>query len=363
MRLAYIVSTLNQCGPVNVLYDIIANLHADNEIAVFTLASEPKESRAKDFEELGVAVKCVVRNRGQSLLFGTQALGNVLKTFHPDVVHVHGFRATLLCQNLPYPKVATVHNCIYEDYLTTYGKIRASWMARAEVFALKKFDEIVACSESNARYLRDQFGLTVSIVRNGVDQSKFFPLAVASRDRLRVELGIKPDVLMFVATGGCSEWKGTIPLVEAFSAARETVNSDAELHIFGGGPELERCKALKIRGTFFHGFIQNIVPWLQVSDFFVSASKSEGMPLAVLEAISCGLPALLSDIPSHREIYELIKNDKCAELFSQSLMKSTFKRVLCNNLLFRPTKANLFSSAVMAKAYYKLYQNLSGASE
>ncbi|MEI8347387.1 MAG: glycosyltransferase family 4 protein, partial [Pseudomonadota bacterium] len=48
--------------------------------------------------------------------------------------------------------------------------------------------------------------------------------------------------------------------------------------------------------------ITEIVTFLQGADFFLSASHFEGIPLSVLEAMACGLPCLLSDIPSHRQL-------------------------------------------------------------
>ena len=249
MRIAYVISTLDQCGPVNVLYGIAANLCDANEIVVFTLAPEPKGSRAGDFEELGIAVKCVVGGRAQSFLFGRRVLLRALEEFGPDVVHSHGFRATVLCCDLPYPKIVTVHNCIYEDYLTTYGRAKATWMTRLEVAALRRFDEVVACSKSNADYLHTEYGLTASVVRNGVDQTKFFPLTAKPRKELRKRLGISDDALALVATGGCSERKRTLPLAEAFSSALKETGADAVLHVFGEGPDYVRCKSLGIFGS------------------------------------------------------------------------------------------------------------------
>ena len=40
VRIAYVISTLDRCGPVNVLYDIVHRLAPDHELAVFTLAPE-----------------------------------------------------------------------------------------------------------------------------------------------------------------------------------------------------------------------------------------------------------------------------------------------------------------------------------
>jgi len=41
VRIAYVISTLDRCGPVNVLHDIVRRLAPDHELAVFTLAAEP----------------------------------------------------------------------------------------------------------------------------------------------------------------------------------------------------------------------------------------------------------------------------------------------------------------------------------
>ena len=61
VRIAYVISTLDRCGPVNVLHDIARRLAPDHELAVFILAAEPAGSRAADFEALGVPVRRAVR--------------------------------------------------------------------------------------------------------------------------------------------------------------------------------------------------------------------------------------------------------------------------------------------------------------
>ena len=55
--------------------------------------------------------------------------------------------------------------------------------------------------------------------------------------------------------------------------------------------------------------------YLQLSDFFISSSQTEGLPNATMEAMACGLPCVLSDIEAHREIVEC--NRKSAKLFEK----------------------------------------------
>lgn len=362
MKVAYVISTLKRCGPVNVLFDIVNNLDASCEAAVFTLAAEPDGSRAENFERIGVPVKQVFGGRVQSMLGGSRALCRAVASFAPDIVHAHGFRATLLCRDMPYTRVATVHNCIFEDYLTTYGRPRATWMARAEVSALRHFNAVVACSESNADYLRNEYGLEIEVIRNGVDQTKYLPLAAAPREELRKKLGIGPDTLALVATGGCSERKRTLPLAEAFSSALEETGVDAELHVFGEGPDYAKCKSLEMPRIHFHGFVADVIPWLQACDLFVSASASEGMPLAALEAISCGLPALLSDIPPHREIQHLVKDEcrvKCVapSSFSEAI-KEAFAVISSSIYPNQQEDVSAFSSKTMTLCYMSLYERV-----
>ena len=265
MRVGYVISTLDRCGPVNVLFDIVSKLGDGFEAAVFTLAKEPATSRAADFERIGCKVVCACGSRVASMLAGPRLLERAMREFGPDVVHAHGFRAYLACEGLPVPTVATVHNCIYEDFLTSYGERRARWMTEKELAALRRFDAVVACSESNAAYLRREYGLACESVRNGVDQERFFPLAASRRDDLRKELGIEPGALAVVATGGCSEWKGTLPLASGFPSALARVPfhscaAKAELHVFGEGPLYAECRGLGLENVVFHGFAPDVVP-------------------------------------------------------------------------------------------------------
>jgi len=78
------------------------------------------------------------------------------------------------------------------------------------------------------------------------------------------------------------------------------------LAILGDGPEAAALKALAAElgvegNVFFAGFRADSLAWITSASVFVSASRFEGQPNAVLEAAEAGTPQVLSDIPMHRE--------------------------------------------------------------
>jgi glycosyltransferase involved in cell wall biosynthesis len=99
--------------------------------------------------------------------------------------------------------------------------------------------------------------------------------------------------------------KGLRVLLEAVARVRR--DRPAVVILCGTGPfepELRRlARDLGIASEIiFAGFVQDICAVLRRADIFVSVSLAEGSPNAVLEAMACGTPVVLSDIAAHREL-------------------------------------------------------------
>jgi glycosyltransferase involved in cell wall biosynthesis len=82
----------------------------------------------------------------------------------------------------------------------------------------------------------------------------------------------------------------------------------ARFLIIGGGPLTKTLKRIAnqlgvTQYTHFTGFVPNqqIPSYLRASDIYVSTSFSDGSSLSLLEALACGLPAVVSDIPGNHE--------------------------------------------------------------
>ena len=110
---------------------------------------------------------------------------------------------------------------------------------------------------------------------------------------LRAELGLRPDQLLVGSLGRLNHAKGMDFLVEAF---RASAPADAVLAILGEGEEMPALQRLadgdpRIR---LLGFRSDVNAALAAMDLFVSASREEAFPLAILEAMRAGVPVIAS---------------------------------------------------------------------
>ena len=112
---------------------------------------------------------------------------------------------------------------------------------------------------------------------------------------------------LIVFAGRLSPEKSLPALLRAIAEVRRVV--PAEAMICGEGPLLPElqaaARALSLNGAVtFPGHVADIASVLQRADVFVSISRFEGFPNAVQEAMACGTPIVVSDIPAHREFLD-----------------------------------------------------------
>ncbi len=138
-------------------------------------------------------------------------------------------------------------------------------------------------------------------IRNGVDLERFRPAGDA-RERRR--LGISDRTLLLGFIGALRGEKNLPMLLRAFAAARL---GDARLVLVGDGPEAAELRGLAQAlgigdAVIFAGATRDTASWLRSFDCFVMSSMTEQMPMALLEAMACGLPAICTDVGDCAEI-------------------------------------------------------------
>lgn len=209
-----------------------------------------------------------------------------------------------------------------------------------------------------------KLGLKYDFVRNGVDVDQYCLSTPEEKASVRKELGIDEDTFLYVYTGQLIERKNMHFMLDAYVKAFP--NDNVQLLVLGGGAQLEELtvKYGNISNIKFIGNVMNVNRYLKAGDAYVSASKSEGLPNGVLEAMAIGLPVVLSDIEQHLEVYEA--NTNVGKIFKltnmgdcsakmKELVKSDYKQA--GKEAYKSAHEN-FSVAKMSKEYQNLYTKI-----
>ena len=222
-----------------------------------------------------------------------------------DAVWMHN---PLFPRASPFPHgVATIHSTYLNKLCQGMAPQRyyrlASAVERRSLARTARRNRFTAVSETVEADLRTM-GLDASriaLIPNGVDTARFSP--GTGSEALRRDLDIPEDHTVLLFLGRMSEAKQPERLIEAF-ARLHRLRPETTLVMAGGGERLEptraRARDLGIEGAVrFLGMVESDqTPELyRIADCYVMASRSEGSPLSLLEALSTGLPALVSPIP------------------------------------------------------------------
>jgi glycosyltransferase involved in cell wall biosynthesis len=226
-------------------------------------------------------------------------------------------------------------------------------MARKHIRVLGNCVNLVSCSQSIADKL-DGIGIPSRVICNGVTS----PNTLRPRTR-------SGDKLNMITVGSLIPRKNVqflLSVVEQLSMQ----GLECKLKVLGDGPLREALESKATSDIEFLGNVDDVAEHLITSDLFISSSLSEGLPNAVLEALSCGLPVLLSDIPPHKEIVQYLPSH-AFRLFAVSTdaeyVARDFLAAYDDILSAAPTAISSvardhFSAKAMSKNYQQVYKAL-----
>ncbi len=338
-------------GLTQIIKGICSGIRSKNvEIVMVLLSPFKKPNEDEFFLEKGV--KLVYFEDG-SFFSKLKSLKKTIQSFAPHVIHTHGFQGLFACGflNLKVPHMSTLHGNLFLNYKDDFKGVLGQIIAFFHMlfFRLASHPVLVSASLKNEFLVPNK---SVTIL-NGVDKSLYFPITESERLALRAKLNIKPEKFVFISTGQNVARKRPSYFFDSFIKLSK-VYPKLEMHFLGNGNLLPTLKEQykNLPNVFFHGNQHNVSEWLKVSDCFVSASLSEGLPNAPLEAYSCGTPMILSAIGPHLEIGAQIPNDV---LFfnSQEEVEGLMKKAIDNK--YRIANTNAFSQEEMADNYLQMY--------
>jgi glycosyltransferase involved in cell wall biosynthesis len=170
-----------------------------------------------------------------------------------------------------------------------------------ERFLDRHTDRIVAVSSAVAAGMSRR----AVVIPNGVTQHR--RAGSVEIEALRGELGLAPGCRVVGYVGRLMSVKGVDRLLWAFGAMAVTGERPCKLLLVGDGPErvnLERqARMLDVSDKLiFAGFQADARRFYDLMDCFVLPSRSEGLPVALIEAMSAGVPVLATDVGANREV-------------------------------------------------------------
>ena len=358
IKILFVFNTCKKCGPTNVVLNIIKNLDFSKfEPVILTLSEEKIDSNLEEFRKYAHSHYFCRVSKADIMIGKLGKLTKIINDISPDVIHTTGvFPDFAISKTAPNIQVITMHNYAPFDYVAKFGKIRGRILVRMQYYAAERAAKTIACSESlTILYRKDN--LELKYIRNGVDINHYNIKEQTTQKNSRK--------CNFIYTGHLSKEKNVSFVLNAFSKVFFD-NQDIKLFVLGSGTEsgiLEETYQ-RFSNIRFVGRVSDVAKYLEKSDIYVSASRSEGMPNGVLEAIASGLPILLSDIPQHEEI--LNAGGKCGYSFSldsEDDLREKMHNILNDNLKTmsrnsRLTAEKYFNSVKMSNEYQKIYQEV-----
>ncbi len=264
------------------------------------------DALALELEALGVRVHCLHGGASADLRWVGE-LATLLRRRTYDLLNTHAafpaIGARFVAGRLPI--VHTEHNLWRTRPWATYvGHMLTLWRNRM----------VIAVSHEVAASMRVPWTLRwlpetpVEVIHNGVEVVRA-PRGAEARVEARRRLGLGDDALVVGHVGSFFPKKDHSTLLAAFARVVARHHADVRLVLVGSGP-LEGPARSHVAGldlaerVIFAGSRSDVVELLPALDVFVLSSTVEGLPVALLEAMAAGLPAVVTRVGGIPEAVE-----------------------------------------------------------
>jgi glycosyltransferase involved in cell wall biosynthesis len=236
-----------------------------------------------------------------SLPLGGKAAYSLVGGLFSLVAHIRRARVVVVCSLAER-----------EDAAVDLGGFSGRLMA----IYLGCMDKIVGVSVALYEALKEHFSAQAAYIHNGIRDDLFVPLAAARRFEVRRQAGLRGDETVFIFMGSVDFRKGFDVLAQAFAHLSRkysywrlwVVGPYTRQHSQNTNPEeVERVRAPLNGNTAvkFWGRLDDrprLADLMAAADVFVFPTRREGMPLSPIEAMSCGLPLIISRLPGSTDM-------------------------------------------------------------
>ena len=325
-----------------------------------------KDQMVSAIEQEGGTVVCIPAKNNAAILLAVRKIAAYVRRHKIQLIHCHlpwaGMAARLVGKLTGVPVVYTEHNKWERYHKLTYYMNKLSFSYQQRVIAVSA--EVANSIKTNYSKAKPQ----VLVVSNGADTAKYARVQPAEND-IRKQLNIPATATVIGITCVFRVQKRLGAWLDIAKALHEK-HPDTYFIIVGDGPLRDEIHAkAKALGTdkyvFFAGLQAETRPYFTAMDMFMMSSEFEGLPIALLEAMSMncvpvctaagGIPEVIKDgvngllVPVEQPM-QLV--DRLSQLIQQPDRVAQMKQAA------RETVINSFSMKKMVTELEEIYNNL-----
>jgi glycosyltransferase involved in cell wall biosynthesis len=309
-RVLHVITDLGQGGAEAVLYRLIAATRESFEHEVVSLHGEGVY--ATPLRAIGTRVTALGMRRGRVSLKGIRALRRIVSKSRPHVVQTRLDHANLLGGLAA--RYAGSPPVVWAVHSTDLGPLRNSWKTRLVRRLCARLSHslpaaIVSDAQSGAA-LHQKLGFSAAkliVIPNGVDPTMFHSDPDA-RERIRGQWKVGREETLL----GCvARWDPLKDHENLLAAIKHLSDRGRRFRcaLVGRGMDLQNAELVRLAERWgvtgrliLAGPSADVPAVMNALDVHVLPSRAESLPVAVMEAMACGTPCVVTDVGDARRI-------------------------------------------------------------
>ena len=339
MKILYLNAPTSLAGAERVILTYLQQYDREQFLPMVTSylnELRPENEFTREIERLGIGFSRIRLRGYRGLGRQISETAQIIKREGVSLVHSHGYRSDIIgllaARRAGVPIVSTLHGW------TPLNRSLRFYEA-VDRFVLRWFDHIICVSRPLYEQIRRSFSSDrVTLLPNAVSAPPTGGLSLTTRSTSR-------KTLLFV--GRLSYEKGVDILLRAF-AHSFTGRDDTRMLILGDGPDRaayeQLARDLRVDDSVeFLGFQRDVLSFYRCADLYVLPSRSEGLPMSLLEAMSAGLPLVATRVGGVPDVV--------TDGISGCLVPSDDHRALgaaLSNILDKPEQAAIMAESARA---------------
>ena len=244
-------------------------------------------------------------------LVAYKQLKNLLEKEQYDLIHCHtpmgSVVARLAAASVKNKKTKVIYTA--HGFHFYKGSPLLNWLIYYPIERLlaHKTDLLLTMNKEDYGYAKNFKAQRVELVNGvGVDVKRFSEASVEEKIEVRNTLNLKQNDIFAISVAQLIKRKNHSVLIRAVSKLN---NPNFHLFIVGDGVQEQElkdlAKSLEVQNqVHFLGFRKDVYKLCSAADLFMFASLQEGLPVALMEAMGCGLPIIASKIRGNEDLID-----------------------------------------------------------